>query len=66
MSNFNKIQIDYDLFCTMCNLCLDVMEQAEVVNDINRDGDYRLEPYGGGIIFINQDDMETLKKLKDM
>lgn len=66
MSNFNKIQIDYDLFCTMRNLCLDVMEQAEVVNDIDCDGDYRLEPYGGGIIFIKQDDMETLKKLKDM
>lgn len=66
MSNFNKISIDYDLFMTMRNLCLEVMEQAELVNDIDMDGDYRLEPYNGGIIFINKDDMEELRQLKDM
>ena len=51
---------------TMRNLCLEVMEQAELVNDIDMDGDYRLEPYNGGIIFINKDDMEELRQLKDM
>lgn len=66
MSNFNKISIDYELFMTMRNLCLEVMEQAELVNDIDMDGDYRLEPYNGGIIFINKDDMEELRQLKDM
>lgn len=66
MSNAGKIQIDYDLFVAMRNICLDVAEQAEIVNDIDEDGDYRIEPYGGGIIFIRQDDMEHLRKLKEI
>lgn len=66
MSRFNKIEIDYNLFAAMRDLCLEVMEQAEAVNDMDMDGDYRLEPYGGGIIFINKDDMKELRQLKDM
>ena len=66
MSKFGKIEIDYELFTTMRNLCLDVIEQAERANDIDMDGDYRLEPYNGGIIYINKDDMEELKQLKNI
>lgn len=66
MSNGGKIQVDYNLFWAMREICLSVAEQAEMVNDIDEDGDYRLEPYGGGIIYIHKEDMEEIQKLKDM
>ena len=66
MSNFNKIQIDYDLFSTMRHLCLEVVRQAEMIGDIDEDGDYRIEPYGGGIMTISEEEMQQLKLLNDM
>lgn len=59
-------EVDYDLFCTMRDLCLELAEQAEKINDRDEDGDYRIEPYNGGIIFITQEEMEQLNQLKDM
>ncbi len=66
MSNFNKIQIDYDLFSTMRHVCLEVVRQAELIGDRDDDGDYRIEPNGGGPITISEEEMQQLKSLNDL
>lgn len=61
-----KVSIDYDLWSTMKFLCQEIMEQAKTVNDRDEDGNYRIEPYGGGIVTISKDEMEQLESLTDI
>lgn len=67
MSNFNKIEIDYDLYSTMRYICLEIVLQAELVNDHDdENGCYRREPYGGDIVFITDEELKQLKQLYEI